>query len=79
MMTVIQALWEDETGTPRATPGKLEDTSRGGASIRIKESIGVGSKLILRWHGGQFSGTVRHCLRVGKEYVLGIQRDRAEP
>jgi hypothetical protein len=52
LMTAIQALWEDDAGTPRVTSGKLEDSSSRGASIRVKEPIVVGSKLHLRWHGG---------------------------
>jgi hypothetical protein len=74
-MAWIGALWEDKTGTPRITPGKLEDKSRGGASMRIKEPISVGSKLILQWGIEQISGTVTYCRRDGKEYVLGVQRD----
>ncbi len=78
-MTVVEVLWVDEAGTPRITPGKLEDKSRSGASIRIKEPIGAGSMLTLRWHRGQCSGTVRYCHRDRTEYVLGFQRDSPEP
>ena len=78
IMAPIEALWEDETGTPRITPAKLEDKSRGGASIRVKDPINAGSRLTVQWVGGQFSGTVTYCLRQGKDYVLGIQRDPPE-
>jgi len=78
IMARIEALWEDKDGTPRIIPAKLEDRSRGGASIRVERAIGVGSKLTLQWVGGQFTGTVTYCQRYGKEFVLGIRRDIAD-
>ena len=78
VMARIDALWEDEAGTPRITPAKLEDRSRSGASIRVKDPIRVGSNLIIHWHGGHISGTVAYCRRHGEEYILGIQRDPVE-
>jgi hypothetical protein len=77
MMARIEALWEDQTGTSHISPGKLEDLSDGGLCIRVNEAISVGSKLIVRWHRGDFSGTVVQSRRQGQDYVLGIQRDRA--
>jgi hypothetical protein len=76
-MARVEALWEDETGTPRVAPAKLEDKSPGGLSIRIKERITVGSKVTVHWDRGQFSGSVTYCLLRRGEYVLGIQRDVA--
>jgi hypothetical protein len=73
----VEVLWEDEAGTPRVAPAKLDDNSRGGASIRIKEQFSVGSKLTIQRDTEQFSGTVTYCHRHGLEYVLGIQRDPA--
>ncbi len=78
MMARIEALWEDEAGTQRTSPGKLEDMSNGGLSIRVKDPIGLGSKLIIRSHIGNFPGTVIQCRQDGREYVLGIKRDAAE-
>jgi|HubBroStandDraft_6_1064221.scaffolds.fasta_scaffold113328_2 hypothetical protein len=78
MMARIEALWEDQAGTSHISPGKLEDLSDGGLCIRINEAIGIGCKLIVRWHRGDFSGTVVQCRREGQNYVLGIQRDRTE-
>jgi hypothetical protein len=71
----IEALWEDETGTPRIAPAKLEDKSRRGMSIRVNEPIRVGTKLTIQWLAGQFSGTVTYCCSHGKTFVLGIKRD----
>ena len=78
MMVRIEALWQDEAGTQRSSAGKLEDLSNGGLSIRIKDPIGVGSKLTVRSHIGNFPGTVMQCRQVGRDYVLGIKRDAAQ-
>jgi PilZ domain len=78
MMARIEALWKDEAGTQRSSPGKLEDISNGGLSIRVKDPIGIGSKLIVQSHIGNFPGTVVQCRQNGRDYVLGIKRDAAE-
>jgi hypothetical protein len=74
-MARSEVLWEDEGRTPRIAPAKLEDKSRGGASIRAKDPIGVGTHVIVQWQNGHFSGTVTYCNRHGEEYVMGIHRD----
>ncbi|HEY6990150.1 MAG TPA: PilZ domain-containing protein [Bryobacteraceae bacterium] len=75
IMARAEAQWEDSTGTSRTVHAMLEDISRGGAGIRLRQPINVGSKLKIKWHKEQFSGTVRHCRREGMEYVVGVQRD----
>lgn len=74
-MARAEAQWEDAAGTPRVALAMLEDISHGGAGVRLRQPICVGSRLQIKWHKEQFSGTVRHCHREGTEYVLGIQRD----
>ena len=78
MMARIEALWKDEAGTSHISPGKLEDISDGGLCIRIGDSIRVGSKLIVKWHRGDFSGTVVQSCPRGQDFVLGIKRDAAQ-
>jgi len=74
-MARAEAQWEDPSGAARVALAMLEDISRGGAGVRLRQPISVGSRLKIKWHKEQFSGTVRHCHREGMEYVLGIQRD----
>ena len=74
-MARAEAQWEDPSGTACVALAMLEDISRGGAGVRLRQPISVGSKLSIKWHKEEFSGTVRHCHREGMEYVLGIQRD----
>ena len=74
IMARIEAMWEDEGGNPRIIPARLEDKSEAGACIRIREPIGVGTKLTVQWPNGHIVGTVMYCNQHGEEYVLGMQR-----
>jgi hypothetical protein len=56
----------------------MEDKSLGGACIRVKTPIGVGSKLSIQWRFEQFSGIAKYCRSEGREYLVGIQRDAAK-
>jgi PilZ domain-containing protein len=78
MMARIEALWEDETGTQHISPGKLEDLSDGGLCVRVNDPISVGSKMIVQWYRGRFSGTVVQCRQHGWDFELGIKRDAAQ-
>jgi hypothetical protein len=77
VMTRVEAMWEDETGTPHVAPATSEDRSPGGASLRINTPISVGSKLTIKGHREQFSGVAVNSRNDKAEYFLGIQRDVA--
>jgi len=76
-MTRVEAMWEDETGTPHVAPATIEDRSPGGASLRISTPISVGSKLTVKGHREQFTGVVVNSRNDKGEYFLGIKRDVA--
>jgi hypothetical protein len=75
VMTLVEASWEDQSGASRSAAARMEDRSAGGACIRIKTPIGVGSKVRIQWRFEQFSGTTKYCRSEGREYLVGIQRD----
>jgi len=75
VMTMVEASWKDPNGMAQRATARMEDKSRGGACIRIKTPIGVGSKLSIQWRFDQFSGTAKYCRSEGREYLVGIQRD----
>jgi len=75
VMTLVEASWEDPGGTLQTVPARMEDKSAGGACIRVKTPIVVGSKLRIQWRHEHFSGTARYCRTEGGEYLVGIQRD----
>jgi hypothetical protein len=70
-----EAIWADSVGTLHVAPAMLEDTSPGGACLRLKEPIRVGSKVRIKWHRGQFCGIVRHVKRQDSDYIVGVERD----
>jgi hypothetical protein len=74
VMTLVEASWEDPSGALQTVPARMEDKSTGGACIRVKTPIRVGSKLKIQWRFEQFSGITRYCRSEGGEYLVGIQR-----
>jgi hypothetical protein len=78
VMTWVEASWDDGSGELQIASARMEDKSSGGACIRLKTRIGVGSKLQIKWRFEQFSGTTKYCRSEGDEYVVGIQRDAVQ-
>ncbi len=75
VMILVDVSWEDQSGTLQTVPARMEDRSAGGACIRAKTRIAVGSKLRIQWRWEQFSGIAKSCRSEGREYLIGIQRD----
>jgi hypothetical protein len=77
VMTLVEASWEDQSGLHTAA-ARMEDKSSGGACIRVKVPIAVGSKLRIQWRFEQFSRITKYCRKEGREYLVGIQRQAAD-
>ncbi len=75
IMARAEVSWLDSQGTPHVAEAMLEDTSPHGACLRLKEPVGLGSKITVKWMRDEFSGTVRHYKREGSDYIIGIERD----
>jgi hypothetical protein len=75
-MIVVEVSWVDQRGTLQTVRARMENKSAGGACIRIRTPIKVGSKLKIQWRWEQFSGIAKYCLSDGMEYLVGIQRDK---
>jgi hypothetical protein len=78
VMILVEASWEDQHGAWQTVPACMEDKSPGGACIRLKTRIGVGSRLKVQGRWQQFSGVTRYCRPDGHDFVVGIQRDTAK-
>jgi hypothetical protein len=76
VMILVEASWENQDGTVQTARARMENKSSGGACIRLKTPIGVGSKLKVQSPWDQFSGVVKYCRMEEGEYIVGIQRDR---
>jgi hypothetical protein len=72
---MVEASWEDQSGTLQRERARMENTSNFGARIRVKKQIDAGARLRVQWRWEQFSGVARCCLKDGIDYFVGIQRD----
>src|SRR5271166_4722257 len=77
VMILVEATWEDQSGTVHSSPARMENRSTHGACIRIRTRIGVGWRLSIQSHREQFSGVARYCRPDGKEFLVGIMKDEA--
>lgn len=75
VMIMVDVSWKDEAGVLRRSRACMEDKSVHGAGFRINTPLPVGWKVNVRWRFDQFSGAVKYCRNVGREYQVGIQRD----
>jgi hypothetical protein len=78
VMILVEASWEAKNGTLQKVPARMEDKSTGGACLRLKTAIGVGTKLRITSPWEQFAGVAKYCRSDGKDFLVGIQRDLAQ-
>ncbi len=80
LMARVDILWMDDELTPRIAPAILEDRSRGGISLRMKNAIQVGSHVTVKSGMLQYSGIVMKCRRDKGTFITGVKLDaREEP
>jgi hypothetical protein len=82
MWAVAEVSWADPTGNPVRSRATIVDISTSGACIRLRDHIGIGSRLTIKWHREQFSAVARNCRVDGTDFLLGVRRDNspvAEP
>lgn len=78
LMARVDILWMDEGMTPRVSPATLEDRSRGGVSVRMKNSIEIASHVTIKSGTLQISGIVTNCRRQKIEFIVGVMIERNE-
>jgi hypothetical protein len=76
---VAEVWWADAAGRPIQSRAIIVDISTSGACIRLKDRIGIGSQLTIKWHREQFAATARNCRADGSDYLLGVRRDGSPP
>jgi len=74
VVILVEASREDQSGTLRTVSARMENKSAGGACIRVKMRIGVGSEVRVQWRWEKFSGIAKHCHSEGREYLVDLQR-----
>jgi hypothetical protein len=75
VMILVEATWQDQSGTAQKCSARMENRSTGGACIRLRRPIHTGAKLHLRWRWEEFNGIARYCRSHGRDYLVGIQKD----
>jgi hypothetical protein len=78
VMIMVEASWKDQGGAIQCTRARIENKSSGGACIRLDRKIPVGTKLTVEGQWERFSGEARYCRQDGRDYLVGIQKDKTE-
>ena len=76
VMLLAEASWKDSEGGVKTVPARVEDHSPGGACLRLGKSVVVGTRLVVQTRRERFSGMARYCRTDGKDYLVGVQRDK---
>ena len=78
VMIMVDATWQDHNGTVQTARSRIENKSAGGACIRLSKRISVGTRLKIEGQWEKFSGEARYCRKDGRDYLVGIQKDRTQ-
>jgi PilZ domain len=73
LMSRVAVEWQYQDGTQRTASATLEDKSRSGACIRLKEAIPVGTKLTVKGPRGELDYQVMNSRMETGYYVLGLR------
>ncbi len=58
-------------------PGKLDNSSGGGAGLLLAEEIAPGTLVKVEWDQTMVLGEVTFCKKLGEEYFVGLQLKHA--
>ncbi len=75
----VRVSWTGPTGDPAFTLGKCVEVSESGMRLEVPVQIPVRTSILLNAERIKLSGpaTVRHCVRTGAKYVLGLELSQA--
>ena len=69
----VDLRWEDQAGEPQHAVAQLANISPSGASVQSERPLKLGSTLSLGYQNKVFVSTVKHCVKQGAVYLLGIE------
>ena len=69
---LVELIYRDIAGRDCRRVVNLDDMSRAGACVQLEVAIPEGTRVKLRYPGGELSGDVRHCGFRERSYFLGI-------
>jgi len=65
--------WQDQAGQAQEGVAQLADISASGASLRSPRPLRMGAPIIFRYQAEDFPAIVRHCVKRGAIYIIGIE------
>jgi hypothetical protein len=77
-MIVVEARWQDQSGTVHSTRARMGNKSVSGACIRLPKYLAVGTRVRVEAHWEKFTGEVRYCRKDGQDFLAGLRRDKTE-
>jgi hypothetical protein len=69
----VDLRWQDQAGQPQHGVALLADISGSGARLQVPRPLRIGSTLSLSYQNQEFPATVKHCVKRGGIYILGIE------
>ena len=75
----MEAIWQDPNGELRTQPGFMEDRSKSGAGLSVRNEIPPGTRVKLIVNRQEFAAIVRNCRRFAMEYRVGIEYESSNP
>jgi hypothetical protein len=72
----VDLRWQVQGGEIQHCVALLADISNTGASVQSERPMGIGSTLSINYQNADLPGTVKHCVKRGAGYVLGIEFQR---
>ncbi len=72
---VLQVSWKDSRGSIKKAPAKCTDLSAEGACLQTDVPIPARTSIALHSarHGSLGGASVRHCVRQGLKYAIGVE------
>ena len=69
----VDLRWQDQAGQIQQGLAQLTDISPSGASVQAQRPLRMGTILTLHYQNEDLPATVRHCVKRGTVYVLGVE------
>ncbi len=76
---IVRLSWEDAQGQPKYAQGQCMDVSESGLRVEVNTAIAPRTRISLNADRIKLSGsaTVKHVVRYGSKYILGLELSEA--
>jgi PilZ domain len=70
---LVELEWKDKTGRVFRNVANLEDISVSGACVQLETPVQKGTRVTVKYGGGEMAATVRYCLYRDLAHFLGLE------